>query len=133
MEMYIIERGHILEQKRFNEDVSDCVVPYEYKKGKKGALKLGMRQITLWCVAFPEKELQNVLDIIKPSIEDYGGKYKFLTKLIQRLSRILGLESLPKGVTIDCTKKFEHDKYAVGKHFLGIKKDSYDKDGIELI
>ena len=123
--MYVIARGLYLN--RWVEDLSHKYLPYEYLPGVKGHIQLAVRPVQLFEIAFPEPQLQKVLNIVNPTIDDYSGKYKWLYNIIKSIAKMLGLKKLPKGmkpiVDADTVKD-----WMMGVHLVGIKKDEYKND-----
>lgn len=126
--MYVVARGILDRLKRWENDISAIYYPYEYKKGAPlGKLQLSIRPIQLYEVVFPESCKSEVLSTIYPSWNEDNIKFKAMQLMLRK---IVG------GEEIDMTNIQPNDKLYrdfVGVIPISIRKDKYDKDGIELL
>lgn len=137
MHLYVIARGQPDEINRWENDLHGQFLDYEIKnknvfEGDKipASWRLSMREIKLYEVVFPEPQLEKVLNMIKPSVDDYGGRYKIFHKTIKILKSLLGLKPIPKWEKKTCL--FDQYHQHVGVHAIGIKKDMF-KNEIEML
>jgi hypothetical protein len=97
---------------------------YEFKKGEKGALQLGVRPVRLYEIVFPENKLQETLSLVNPGAS-WNEKYN---KYFNWIRKLLGLKKIPEYQRVN----YPHNIFVevVG---IGIKDDRKDADGIELL
>lgn len=127
--MYVIIRAFKERQERYVNDLLAVYCRYRVKDGRKKKLKLkgvqlGVREIKLYEVVFPETSYNDVLDIMQP----YTWKHAF-TKYVPWLRRLLKLDKIKTGVEPNLT--FNRNNVEVLG--IGVKKDRYDKDGVEQL
>jgi hypothetical protein len=135
MHLYVIARGIKDDLERWENDILAQYVKHDVivdGKKQEGKVRVAVRPVQLYEIVFPEKSLNRVLNIVKPSIKDYGGRYKYFYKMFAGLRKILGLSSIPEWQTENNGEFFVSNKW-VGVHGIGLKKDKFDKNGIELL
>ncbi len=135
MELYVLGMGRIPCLKQWANDLQACFLNVVRKKGGKKPthmIRMGVGEVKLYKLFFPEPQLQNVLGLIGMD-ESYLTKYPFLGKRFNWIRRLLKLKKIPKA-----TKIYKHmlpnkvDK-AVAIIPIGTRKDAVGGDGLELI
>lgn len=136
MHLYVIARGIKDDLMRWENDILAQYVPYRFKgadgKMTTGKTRIAVRPVQLYEIVFPEPALNRVLNIVKPTITEYGGKYKIFYKMIGALRSFLGLKKINPWTLEDNGNFFVSNKW-VGVHGIGLKKDAYNKDGVEML
>ncbi len=136
MHLRVLVNGNFEKVQKWKHDLSAQALLYEYEKGKpKGALQLTVRTMEIVDICFPEEHLDTVLKIVKPTKNTYGvagtkkSRYPWLDRAVKLMIKTMKLKPIP-----EYEKKPHYlDKTDVAVHGIGIKKDLYDDDGIELI
>ena len=121
-------------------DLSAQYLPYTHGsfKGQEGRLQLGVREVKLLEITFPEEQIAEVLKIVRPQ------KDNALKRILSILARFLGgLDPVPEydntgifsGGTLIGTGWTFYRVLNEGVTVTGIgtKKDARDADGTELI
>lgn len=136
MHLRVIVNGSVHDVDKWKRDLAAHALPYEYEKGKpKGMLQIGVRTMELIDITFPEEHLQTMLNIVKPSDNIYVDpktkkpRYKWLERLIKWSRKVMVLEPIPEYTRVPHYLDSPH----VAVHAVGIKKDLYDENDIELI
>ena len=136
MHLRILVNGTVEHVDKWKRDLAAQSVPYEYEKGKKGMFQLGIRTMEMIDVCFPEDQLPTVLQMVKPvrgymyaSLDGKKVRYPWLNKIKDWIAKRMKLEPIPEYKPIPNYL----DKQFVAVHGLGLKKDLYDDNGIELL
>lgn len=126
MHLYFITRGSRRFTRNFIDHVEDVYLPYEVEKEKKAMLQLIPREVKVWECAFPEKQLDKVMELIGTQQYD---KYGILKVFVKSVAKVLKLKLIPKKYK-NIFGSIPRDHCAV--HLLGLKKDKF-LHGIEQV
>jgi len=140
MHLYVLARGTHYAVQQWMNDLAAQYVPFKHPTvGKDGQLQLGVREVKLLEITFPEEQLDEVLKIVRPQP---GLPHM---RLIRVLRRFLGkLEDVPdydtkgvingdSGVIGTGWSFYRVLNSAVAVKGIGIKRDARDEKGTELI
>jgi hypothetical protein len=134
MHLYAIVRGRQKLVRRFIENVEDLFLPwFKNKDGDTQFIQVVPREVKLFEIAFPEKYLPEILNTLeyKNGNELYNLQKSGLRKLL-KLKKIPELK-LNEYKKLGCRDGEKVLPKNVAVHLIGIKKDRYDENGIELL
>ncbi len=136
MELYVAAVGAIPSIEAWETDMRAVKLPYEYKKGEpKDLLRLGVGEMKLYKLFFPEDQLETVMKLVGVGTQESNiyDRHKIFKPIVKTLRKILGLEKapLPKEVMMHMQPN-QHTK-AVRIIPIGTKKDLFNEEGIEQI
>lgn len=139
MHLRILINGTIDMVQKWKNDMAAVWLPYEITKGKTGAFQMGVRTMEMIDICFPEPCLDKVLDMVQPKDIMYRVKdgtkwaktnrYPWLSKGLKWMRKAMKLDPIPE-------REYGQNlmlKPHVAVHGIGLKKDNYNDDGIELL
>ena len=134
MQMYVMARGMVDQLNRWENNLLSIKLPYVMghnhpeaaSKDITGLYQLGVRPVRMYELAFPEPELNTVLNLTQPG-KSWNPSYD---KYLWMVQKAMGLAKIPQYVAEDKYQAF-HMKW-IDCTGIGIKKDNYE-NGIELI
>jgi len=98
-------------------------------RGMDAYVELAVRPVQLWELVFPESALGLVMKTVKPNYgldkDTLGGLKKSV------LRKALGAEPIPKDLDMSTTMIVNKDNVHIEP--IGIRKDTWNKDGLELL
>ena len=90
--------------------------------------QIHLRPIRLYEIAFPEPQLQTMLNILKPS-PSWNPKYD---KYLWTMRKALGLKKIPELIPKKGFEWYDRNHAGIECAGIGLKEDRYEK-GIEMI
>lgn len=133
MELYTIALGDTRGLEVWENELRSVKLPY-VRDGKKGLIRLGVGEVKLYKLFFPEDQLDTVMSLIGVQTEESYilKKHKKIKKIIGIVRKFLGLKKtpIPKKVMLHMQPN-QTDK-AVAVIPIGTRKDDF-VDGNEQI
>lgn len=134
MELYVGVTGNGHDQ--WKHELEAIKFPYKYKKGtEKGLIRLGVAEVKLYKLYFPEEQLESVMSIVGVSPEgSYAlNKNPRLKTAFKWLRKALKLKEAPLPKKVIAHMMPDQHKKSVVVIPIGTRKDEIGGDGIEKI